>query len=210
MKHRGRLSIVIAVIPIAAVALGLFAARSAWAAIFLYHAGIVVVLFTGDWKQVIRRVGRGWCAVGAVAGAVTGACAGVAIYVLWPYIDATNGGLRLLLAQFGLAGQSWVVFAVYYATVHPFLEELHWRGHDPSAGAGPSWLDAAFAGYHVLVLQFFIGPFWVAVSFVVLFLVSWLWRIVTRRFGGLAVPLVSHAAADASIIIAANQIVRGG
>jgi membrane protease YdiL (CAAX protease family) len=210
MNRRTTLPIVIAVIPFAAVALGLFAAHSAWAAIFLYHAGILVVLFTGGRRRVILKVARGWCAVAAVAGAVTGACAGIAIYVLWPYIDATDGGLGFLLSQFGLAGRSWIVFAVYYATVHPLLEELLWRGNDLSTGPGPSWLDAAFAGYHMLVLQYFIGPFWIAVSFVVLFLVSWLWRILARRFGGIAVPLLSHAVADASIIIAANQIARGG
>ncbi len=209
MNRRFVLSIVVAVIPFAAVVAGLFAAHSAWAAILLYHAGIVAILFTGGRRRVFLKVVKGWCVVAGVAGAVTGACAGITLYVLWPYIDATNGGLRFLLSQFGLAGSSWIAFAVYYATVHPLLEELHWRGNDLTTGPGPSWMDAAFAGYHVLVLQYFIGPLWIAVSFVVLFLVSWLWRMLAGRFGGIAVPLLSHAVADASIIIAANQIARG-
>jgi len=210
MNRRFVLSIVTAVIPFAAVVVGLFVAHSAWAAILLYHAGILIVLFTGGRRRVVLKAAKGWCTAAGVAGAVTGACAGIALYVLWPYIDATNGGLRFLLSRFGLTGFSWIVFAVYYATVHPLLEELHWRGNDLATGRGPSWMDAAFAGYHVLVLQYFIGPFWIGVSFLVLFLVSWLWRTLAGRFGGLAVPLLSHAVADASIIIAANQIARGG
>jgi hypothetical protein len=210
MNRQIVLSTAVAVIPFAAVATGLFAAHSAWAAILLYHAGILAVLCTGGRRRVFLKAFKGWCTAAGVAGAVTGAFAGIVIYVLWPYIETSNGGLRFMLSRFGLTGSSWIAFAVYYATVHPLLEEMQWRGNDLSRGPGSSWLDAAFAGYHVLVLQYFISPLWIAVSFLVLFLISWLWRTLAGRFDGLAVPLLSHTVADASIIIAANQIARGG
>ena len=96
-------------------------------------------------------------------------------------------------------------------TVHPVLEELFWRGGRAGARRPvPDWRDVAFAGYHVPVLWFFVGPGWVALSFVVLAAGSWLWRLADHRFGGLGVPLVSHAAADLSIMVAATLIARHG
>jgi membrane protease YdiL (CAAX protease family) len=41
-------------------------------------------------------------------------------------------------------------------------------------------------------------------------LASWLWRLAARRFGGLGVPLASHAVADAAIATAATIIAFGG
>jgi hypothetical protein len=197
--------IIRAAIPYAAVAAGLFFARSAWTAILLYHAGIVVLLAADRPRERIGETGRGLCVVAAAAGVVVGGCAGILLWSLWPYINSTTDGLGAVLSRFGLSGASWAVFAVYYATVHPFLEELHWRVDAP-AGSVPSWWDAGFAGYHVLVLHYFITPLWIGVAFVVLLLTSWLWRLAARRFGGLAVPLLSHAAADASIVLAASFI----
>jgi hypothetical protein len=202
----GPVAIVAAALPYAAVVAGLVAARSAWAAILLYHAGIVVLLAASGPRKKIRRVAGGWRTVAALTGAGAGGGAGVLLYVLWPYIAATGAGLETRLVDFGLGGRSWVVFAVYYATVHPVLEELHWRAGDTGTTRWPSGRDAAFAGYHAVVLPYFIAPFWVAVAFGVLLATAWIWRAAARRFDGLAVPLLSHIVADTGIVIAATAI----
>jgi membrane protease YdiL (CAAX protease family) len=199
--------ILAAAVPYAAVAIGLYAARSAWATILLYHVGIVLVLAATDWRRRLGLARSGWrggVAALTAAGAVGG---GVALYVLWPYIDATPQGLGRALSDFGLTGAGWLTFAIYYSTVHPFLEELFWRGDRAEGSGAPNWRDAAFAGYHVPVLRFFIGPAWIVISFVVLLLAAWLWRLAARRFGGLGVPLLSHAIADVSIITAATLLI---
>jgi len=203
-------AILCAGIPYAAVAVGLYAVQSAWAAILLYHAGVVVVLTSRGWRRPMSIASRGWHFGAAAAAVPVAALAGAALYVLWPIIDATPHGLGARLSEFGLGGFSWVGFAVYYSTIHPVLEEFFWRGSPRSGGVRPDWRDAAFAGYHVPVLVFFVGPVWVALSFIVLAAASWLWRVAARRFDGLGVPLVSHAVADASIVVAATLICRGG
>jgi hypothetical protein len=198
-------SIVAAAIPYAAVGVGLYVIRSAWAAILIYHVGIVVALTAFGWGGPLRRAASGWRPGAAATSAGAAALVGVALFLLWPFLDATPDGLRGRLLELGLSGRAWGVFAAYYATVHPFLEELFWRGR-PGAGAAALWRDAAFAGYHVPVLWFFVGPVWIAVSFVVLAAASWTWRAAAGRFGGLGVPLASHAAADISIVAAAAVI----
>ena len=58
-----------AVVPYAAVAAGLFALGSAWAAILLYHLGIVVVLSITGWRAPVVRAqsGGSWFALPASA-----------------------------------------------------------------------------------------------------------------------------------------------
>jgi hypothetical protein len=210
MMRTGSISIVAAAIPYAAVGVGLYAARSAWVAILLYHLGIVAALSMSGWRRPLRLAALGWHPGAAAALAAVTALAGTALYVLWPYVDATPAGLGRRLAEFGLDGSSWVLFAVYYSTVHPFLEELFWRGNPATGGRAVLWRDAAFAGYHAPVLWFFIGPAWIAAVFFLLTAASWTWRQSAGRFGGLGVPLVSHAAADISIVVAATIISRAG
>jgi hypothetical protein len=204
----GPTSIVAAAVPYAAVAAGLYAAGSAWAAIILYHIGVVVVLSVTGWREPLRRAASGWHPGAAAGLAAVTALAGAALYVLWPFVDATPDGLGPRLAEFGLDGWSWALFAVYYSTIHPVMEELFWRGHRGGGGGASLWRDAAFAGYHVPVLWFFIGPGWIALTFVILAAASFAWRLAAGRFGGLGVPLVSHAAADISIVLAATIISR--
>jgi hypothetical protein len=208
---RSGLSCIVAAIPYAAVLVGLYGLRSAWAAILLYHVGIFVALCVGGWRQALLRAANGWRRRIAVLLVAATSLGGVALYLLWPYVDATPAGLAQRLEEFGLGGGwSWGAFAVYYSTVHPFLEELFWRGGRPAGGPAFLWRDAAFAGYHVPVLWFFIDPLWIAVTFVILTAASLTWRISAHRLGGLGVPLVSHAAADVSIVAAVSFIIRAG
>jgi hypothetical protein len=210
MMRPGLPFIIAAAAVYAAVALGLYVARSGWVAILLYHAVMVLALLGSGQREPFRRVLTGWKTAALVPAMLTTAVVGPAFYVLWPYIDATPNGLHAELREFGLGGVSWIAFAVYYATIHPLLEELFWRGRPGGSRITPDWRDVAFAGYHVLVLRLFIGPVWIGLSFVVLVLTSWLWRLATRRFGGLGVALTSHAVADASIVVAATFIARAG
>lgn len=198
-----------AAVPYLAVGIGLYLLHSAWASILLYHAGILACLAAGrrlsSWRGLLAGLnGPGL----AVAGTVC-ALAGPAAYLLWPWIHVPEYPLRDWLARYGLEGWSWITLLVYFSTVHPVLEEMHWRTLS-SAAARPSWMDAAFAGYHVLVLLLLLKGAWLLLVWAVLAAASWCWCRMAARFGGWAVPLLTHALADASVILAACALAAAG
>jgi hypothetical protein len=195
-------------IPYAAVLLGLYVLRSAWVAILLYHAGMVILLRFGGQEGPLKAVRQGWSAPAAAFTGIVCAACGLLLALLWRTMAREHMNLGETLASFRLSGLSWWVFAVYYVTVHPALEEIYWRGYLPRAHRFPVVADFAFAGYHVLVLCIFITLPWVLVSFGVLLFAAWSWRQLVARYAGLGIAIAGHAAADLSIVVAAEYLMR--
>jgi hypothetical protein len=203
--RRGDLALAI---PYGAVAAGLYICHSAWLAILLYHLGIVLCLAPSVSRRVARGLSRGWSPKAALPLVLASAASGPLLVLLWPEIALDPGNLSGGLAAFGLRGAPWWIFAVYYVTLHPVLEEAFWRSPEGPRGAavlgatGITWGDLAFAGYHALVLRFFIPPLWNALVVLVLVLPAAAWRRVAERRGGQAVPVLAHAVAGVSTMIA--------
>jgi len=191
-------------IPYVAVLIGLYVLRSAWAAILLYHVGIVTVLAAGSSFRLVRVVRSGWRTGPAIVLGLAGALAGVTLWLVWPIARLPGLDLADALARYELVGAMWVAFAIYFSAVHPVLEEVYWRYYLAPRTTNLHWTDIAFAGYHVLVLNLFLKPMWIAVAFVTLVSAAWVWRVTANRLGGLGVPAISHTVADASIVIAAT------
>ena len=68
-------------------------------------------------------------------------------------------------------------------------------------------VDAVFAGYHIPVLVLFVTPAWTILSFIILASIAWVWRVTVVRYGGLVMPVFTHAVADASIMWAVWVII---
>jgi len=196
------------ILPYAAVFLGLFVLRNAWAAILLYHAGVVIVLRLDGRKGLLRAVGHGWSAPAAAAVGIVCATGGLLLALLWSTIAREHVDLAKTLTDLHLSGLSWPAFAGYYVTVHPVLEEVFWRGYCTEAHRSPVALDIAFAGYHVPVLCIFITVPWVIVGFGALWFASWIWRRSAARYSGLGVAIAGHMAADLSVIAAVAYLIR--
>jgi hypothetical protein len=195
-------------LPYAAVFLGLYVLRNAWVTILLYHAGMVTLLRFGGQEGPLKAARQGWSAPAAVVVGIVFATVGLLLALLWGTISREHMNLGETLTSFRLSGLSWRVFAVYYVTVHPVLEEIYWRGYLPGAHRSPAVVDVAFAGYHVLVLCIFVKLPWVLVSFGVLLFAAWSWRQLAARYCGLGVAIASHAAADLSIVAVAEYLMR--
>jgi hypothetical protein len=181
-----------ALLPYAAVGLGLYALGSAWTALALYAGGMILVLAR-------RRVDagtllRGWRAREGLLFAGFGVFGGVLLTSLWGYL-ALDARVPAGLVAVGLQGIGVPLFLVAFSVGIPPLEELFWRA-DPGAG---ELSDLLFAGYHALVLQFFLPGIWVGVAVAALVAAAALWRLLARRLGGLAVPWVSHTVADLAL-----------
>ncbi len=196
-------------LPVCAVLVGLYAFKNAVLAIGLYHVLMAVVLIFARAAPVAKRLGGGWSTRAGLALIAAGCCAGVITYVLRGAILKACPTTGQTLAYLGLWDGNWVRFAVYFAIVNPLLETLFWTGHLSSKKLGTLSDDSVFAVYHILVLAFFFNTPWLFAAFLALTVASRVWKAVYRAHGGLLVPLLSHAAADASIVIAVSLIRRG-
>jgi len=196
-------------IPYLAVLIGMYTSISnGWAAILLYHLGIITVLFLARyWKlgRLLKTTEEFLVLAGVV---LVSALAGFFIYWLWAIIKLAELVLTDQLSVLGLVNAPWFLFIGYYFTVNPLLEEMFWRGYLGSPKLVLTWNDVWFAGYHVLVLVTFVSWSWAILSFTVLMISAWFWRQLTRRYQGLLLPIASHAAADASIIGAVYFLTR--
>jgi len=185
-----------ALLPYIAVLLGLFLLSSAWAALLLYQLSMFGCLLA--WSPRLRRgTGIRRRAAGlALASALAG---GLPVLLLWVPIGLDRV-VAVRLAALGLSGISLLGCFLSLILVHPVLEELFWRGALGSRSPGPAADDVLFAGYHALVLLFFLPWPWVVASTAAIALTGWLWRRLAAASGGLLLPVISHVAADLGIL----------
>lgn len=181
--------------PYCAVIVGLLILHSAWLALLLYHAQIILLS-----RRDLPNLTRGWRLREAVAMAIPAAATGPLTYLLLPVMLAVP--LSPWLAGVGLSHPAFGVFVFYYGLIHPPLEQAHWSAIRRDGRLGVA-AHVAYAGYHAVVLQAFMHPAWAAVSLSVLVSASYAWhRIEERVGGGCAVPAASHLLADFGMVVA--------
>jgi membrane protease YdiL (CAAX protease family) len=203
-----RLKLISVFVPYVAVLIGLYVFKNAWIAIGLYHFGIAVFLVTEDRNKSFKKVYRGWNSIAVAISILMSVMIFPIIFFFWKLMHLENTALSSTLSDFGLYGPSWFFFMLYFSTVQPLLEELYWRGYLTCRREYFSWTDFAFAGYHILVLAWFVKFPWLVIAFIILSVVSSIWRYLTSRLEGLMVPLLSHVAADVSIIVAIYILIQ--
>lgn len=190
-------------IPYLAVAFGLYGACSAWAALGLYHAGILVVLFLRPRGKPVReqhQMRSGWF----YASPAVFALGGVGLYLLWPYLGSDSSMLADRLGVFGINRHIWPYMAVYFCAVNSAIEEIFWRGYLGSDRRVVTLNDFLFGGYHAFVLLAFANPIWAVPVIAGCAFAGWLWRMLRSATGDLTVPIATHLIADISIVVAVH------
>ena len=176
--------------------------ENAWLTTAVYHAWIGLVWWkTGPTRVPLFSGGHVGVFIGVAL--VCGACLPL-IVTLWPWAARESVDMAETLVHLGLAGWSFWAFFAYLVTIHPFLEEVYWRGLLPQHLT----TDLAFAGFHVFLTWTFLAPIWQIPVVVGLLIGAGLWRLAIRRFGGLLIPIGTHAVADAAILLAAWWLAR--
>ena len=193
--------------PYIIVWLGLYVFHNAWAAILGYHAGIVIlVTLAGAWPSA-RQVFASPSRRGALLYGLVGTSAGISMYFLLPYIHISPR-LSIALLEWGLTPHIWPIFIIYGTLVNPWLEEIFWRSWLGSTDRNPVFRDAAFAGFHLVILAPFFPLIWLVVAFFVLAFSGWMWRQVVRVEESLLASSLFHLAADVSILLVVWSTMR--
>jgi hypothetical protein len=188
--------------PYGAVLFGMYFLNNAFAAILVYHAGIITaVIFYRkqlDLKKIFHlsniKLFFGLTAICLLSGTI--------VFLLWDLVKIETLNLQDTLTHFGFNSVNIWIFLIYFSTVHPVLEELFWRVIPKDEFTYFSVFDFIFAGYHILVLRFFLKPFWIAVCFLGLVIISMIWRYIQKRLNDTATVVITHAVADLSIFSA--------
>jgi hypothetical protein len=176
----------------------MYGLHSAWAAIGLYHAGMIAVLFVSRDTEAVRALLRGFRPAQANLWIFLGILFGGLVYFLWPMVRPQGVEVRSLLSSLGLEGASWWAFMAYYGLIHPGIEEAFWRGHIAPRVGRPWISDVVFGGHHVTTMIVFEPPLGVACSAIGLMVLASLWRRIARANGGLAIPWIAHGVADSA------------
>ncbi len=187
-------------VPFLTISFGSFILNNAWAALLAYHLGLVLILFLERQGPAARNLAKGLNLPVLFAALLPSALSGIGLYFAAPVLG-TPSDLGSLLANQGLKGAGWPAFILYYSTVNPALEEWYWRGYLGSRSRSSTISDLCYAGYHPLVLARFAAWPWLILEFVILAGAAWLWRQIARKYDGLLIPLLSHLAADLSLIL---------
>ncbi len=186
-----------------AMVIGLFVFGNAWLSFAIYHGLILVVMLNRDNRRFWHELFAGWQWLPALGAIVFGLGGGVILYLLAPVAGVNAETLKPVLSGFALTGYLWPAFILYHTFVNPFVEEVFWRGRLGSDCKNLKMIDFLFAGYHILVLVWFLDILFILLAFVILTVASWLWRQMRRKYGGLILPVLSHMTADGSIMFAA-------
>ena len=182
----------------AAIFIGMNVLPNAWVALLGFHLTLIVPLLF--WRTLPTCLLRPVSPALLLAMAFIGLLAGAGLWLLWPSLGV-SGHYRAQLAALGLTGTlPWAVFIGYFSLANPWLEEAFWRDALASPARGPALVDFLYAGYHLIILASFVGPFWLLVALLILAATGWFWRAVTRLTGSLLPGVVCHMLADFAIV----------
>ncbi|MHB1458337.1 MAG: hypothetical protein ACYC0V_15625 [Armatimonadota bacterium] len=189
-----------ALIPYAAVLVGIYVLGNVWAAILGYHIGAVICMMLNRDLSSGQSQPDDRSASLAAFNMLVGLLAGILLYVLWPMLGiSADFGARL--NALGLT--SWPAFGIYYCAANPIIEELFWHRNLETESPYPAWNDFMFAGYHMLVLALFMRWEWLIPSYILLVFASWIWGQTSRLKHGFPIIIASHLLADIGIIVTA-------
>ncbi len=197
-----------ALVPYIAVWVGMYVFHSGWLAVLLYHLGVVAFLLYRKPAGLGQRMRAGVKLPILIPAVLACAMAGPVVYFMWPWFAVSDAALPEWMAHYGLTGWSWLLLMPYFSLVHPVFEEIHWREISPERVTGICWQDLLFAGYHVLVLFQVMDWPWLFLVFGILSGSSVFWRWAAARFGGYGLSVLTHAVADASVVVGVWLLLR--
>jgi membrane protease YdiL (CAAX protease family) len=188
------------VLPYLAVWAGLFLFKSAWFALIGFHVSMLFVLFIVRPNIPINILFKSKDSKWLIISILLCGSSGLGLYFLWDIFGIAND-LPQQLQALGLTSSSWFIFITYFSLINPFIEEYFWRAYLGSTTKSFYIGDLVYAGYHGLVLMNKVDPISILFAVASLIFIGWLWRQIFREDEGLLAPVLSHMAADFTILL---------
>jgi uncharacterized protein len=188
-------------VPYITVGVGLLVLHNAWIAILAYHLCVAIILFFVRRQSSFTQIHERNNYKILIVTFVLGIAGGLLLYLLWPLLSVSRD-INLYLQNIGLSSATWPYFIAYFILINPWLEESYWRGYLCGNSKKITLNDALFSGYHIIVLAGKMDIIWLVIIFIILSLGAWFWRQANRWNQGIAASIVSHIAADVSVILA--------
>jgi len=198
-----RVQLISLAVPYIVVSIGLYLFHNAWIAFIAYHACMITFIIAYGREGRLEKLFSGWNWFIAIPLAVMSALIILLSFAIRNYMVIDSEKMAQTLSGFGLGKISFCVFAILFVSLHPFLEELFWRGFHwgPCRTHWP--IDVFFAGYHVLVMVFFVKWSGSIMIFAIIAVAAILWRFCAEKLNGLATVFFSHIIADIAILTSA-------
>ena len=195
------------VLPYAAVGLGLFWSRNAWAALLGFHLAIVLSLLLARSQVPIEILFQGYRLRRVVLSIFLSGSVGIVLYLFWSSFGIASD-LSTHIESLGLKASNWIPFIAYFALVNPFIEEYFWRGYLGSPTRSLHLSDFVYAGFHAMILAGNMPVASIVTSLALLVLAGWFWRQLGREDGGLLASVLGHMAADFAILVTIYHMSR--
>jgi hypothetical protein len=187
------------IVPYVTIGVGLLVFHSVWAAILSYHAAMIAIMVASPGNPMKRPFqGRGFLL--PLAAGLAGASAGILLFLFWPLPGLTEN-ISSYVRSIGLNEGTWPAFLIYFILVNPLIEEFYWRGHLAAVSRGIELNDLMFSGYHLIVMAGLVEMIWLVIVFAFLTVGAWFWRQINKANGGMLASIISHTAADATIML---------
>lgn len=184
--------------PYAAVLTGMYIVKNIFFTILLYN-GLILIPVIHKFKKEKPGVLQFMNPLISMVLPLSFLAAGPILYFIWPWINLSQIEIGIVLSNFKLPARLYVPFFIHFALIHPIIEELFWRFTLKGEPRETHLQSLLFAGYHVLVLRFFLNwPFLIAI-FLFLYGVSQYWHFMKQKGEHLHVVL-SHVTADFGIL----------
>ena len=198
-----RLQLTSLAVPYIAVSIGLYLFHNAWIAFIAYHVCMITFIIAYGKEGRLKKLFCGWNWFIAIPLAVMSALIILLALAMRHEMVIDSEKMTQILSGFGLGKISFFVFAILFVSLHPLIEELFWRifHWGPCRTHWP--IDIAFAGYHVLVMVFFVKLSGSLMIFAIIAVAAILWRFCAEKLNGLATVFFSHIIADIAILTSA-------
>lgn len=194
-----RLKYFFILIPVITVFIGLFILKDGLLTIIAYHISILsIIIFSGK-AHLFKECFKGFKLFSGLMLIVSSSLTGLFMYFLWRFLVKDGFNLGQLLENLGLQGIKWGIFVVFFSIINPVVEEVFWRGFFNEKNK-LIIADFGFGVYHILVLCLIMDIPWIILVYIFLTGVSVLSRHFYNKEKGLLIPVLTHLAADTSII----------